>query len=669
MATSEELFEQYRGHFVPYKFEAGFVCLSYAVSLIGTGSTLELIRRQTSNRGFHNFLLLTGAAISMGGIAIWSMNYIGNRAISILDGQRELQIAYTTGLTVLSLFIPIIVLFIAFVIISTHGRVCWIRITLSGTISGATFIGMHYLVDASIHNYKASYHAGNIVGAALIAVFANISVLACFFVFESAWTNVWWKRVCSAMLFAGAVSGMQWCAATGTRYRLLHLYRPGDGISRDDSLIAVICLSVGAFVIMIISIIYSHWIKSDYAKKARKVALAAAVFDERGRIMVSQEGLLPSEVITDKFIPTSCNDVFDTSHPVFHWIFWASQNWPKVARVIGAMQSHVAALCSKKFARKVKLKLLGDNGEAVENYNMILCELFCLAALALSSKMKESLETAGSLWDEIFATGDETTQWTRMPSVSDGSSDAASLYKPQSDDMSEKGQSVVSNELGQGSLMFLVRHVNSRRDTERLEAAGYRFAELHHVVGTIRSSMKIKTPDFEEKLRKMSRRSDRNALLSPGAHLGLFAVRARLDYGGFDVLVPKKTKNLLPAVRLQKEHLEAWQQAMVQGFQGLTAPVIVQQLQLGDFESGRERRFAGQLLDSIISLREWVDHPVFDEARFNPQIVQVPCSSLGGASTCSMVAFQLVLPIHFNVTFQNFEVMPLHERTNLHPTK
>ena len=54
MSSVHELFEEYSGKTVPYSFHAGFVCLSYAVSLVGAGSTLELMRRRTSHKGFHN---------------------------------------------------------------------------------------------------------------------------------------------------------------------------------------------------------------------------------------------------------------------------------------------------------------------------------------------------------------------------------------------------------------------------------------------------------------------------------------------------------------------------------------------------------------------------------------------------------------------------------------
>jgi len=38
------------------------------------------------------------------------------------------------------------------------------------------------------------------------------------------------------------VSGMHWCAAVGTSYRLRELHSPGKGVSRQEAMIVVICL-------------------------------------------------------------------------------------------------------------------------------------------------------------------------------------------------------------------------------------------------------------------------------------------------------------------------------------------------------------------------------------------------------------------------------------------
>lgn len=220
----------------------------------------------------------------------------------MLDGQEAFQISYSTALTVLSLLVPICVLVLAFLGVSGNGRIRWWRIILAGLLSGGAICGMHYLANASISNYTTSYRISNLVGSVVIAVLASTTALSLFFVFENTWNNAWWKRVGCAMVLAGAVSGMHWCAAVGTSYMLLG-HTHGKGVSRQDSMVVVICLAIAAGIVMTVLAAYSSWVRRDYASKSQQVVLAAGVFDEKGRIMVSQDGYLPSEVVTDTYLP------------------------------------------------------------------------------------------------------------------------------------------------------------------------------------------------------------------------------------------------------------------------------------------------------------------------------------------------------------------------------
>jgi NO-binding membrane sensor protein with MHYT domain len=52
--TAQGLLREYQGHIVPQSYNAGFVALSLVVSLVGAGSTLELINRRTGPRGLFN---------------------------------------------------------------------------------------------------------------------------------------------------------------------------------------------------------------------------------------------------------------------------------------------------------------------------------------------------------------------------------------------------------------------------------------------------------------------------------------------------------------------------------------------------------------------------------------------------------------------------------------
>lgn len=59
-AEADALFAQWQGQIVPRSFNAGFVTLSYIVSLIGAGSTLELINRRTAPKGrINQYVILT----------------------------------------------------------------------------------------------------------------------------------------------------------------------------------------------------------------------------------------------------------------------------------------------------------------------------------------------------------------------------------------------------------------------------------------------------------------------------------------------------------------------------------------------------------------------------------------------------------------------------------
>ncbi|KAK3935708.1 hypothetical protein QBC46DRAFT_358017 [Diplogelasinospora grovesii] len=654
--------EKYLGQVVPFSFLSRFLALSYAVSLIGAACTLELINRRTSRKGHYNHLLLLGAAISMGGIAIWCMHYIGNRAITLLDGEPELQIAYSTGTTALSFFVPIVVLLVAFFVITTTNPIRWWRISLSGTLSGCAICGMHYLGNASISNYQCSYAVPNVVGAAIIAAAASTVALALFFVFRAAWTNSWWKRIGCAIVLAGAVSGMHWCAAVGTSYRLLHANPASGHSSRDTTVIVVACLSVGACLVMAGTAIYSARIRKRYASKAQRITLAAAVFDRQGRILVTPDGLLPSEEITSTFLQRTQDDVFSTAHPLFNWVFQASRNWPSITDLVEKMASHLGHLPHNGRKTSMGIELEGEDENAVDNYDTIFRERFCLAAAGLAGKMNESLTDAGILWDEIFITGGG---WTRYEC-----SDDAKRTRSQSntkDDMQQGREDTVEKGLacrtdhGQGCLMFLVRSVESSRAVGKLEAAGYCFAELHQVAHIIGSSMQIRGGNLEERLRAMVS-YPQGTMLEPGVHVGLFAVRARLDRFGFDVLARKQARNLLPSVKMPLARLGHSHLDLLRRLDGLSLSSLLERLEHRGDIGQQDAKFASLLHDATRNLRTTFYDPIFDDATLVSKVVQVPCRSSAQSSrpaTCSLVTLSLMIPIHAGVSPPKCEFMPL----------
>ncbi|KAF4982542.1 hypothetical protein FZEAL_1852 [Fusarium zealandicum] len=661
--SSQDLLREYQGHIVPQSYNAGFVALSYVVSLVGAGSTLELINRRTGFRGLFNHLLLVSSAVTMGGVSIWCM--VCNRAIDLANGEPEMQVAYSTGFTAVSFFVPILVLLAAFVAVGTNNAVSWWRLISGGVLCGTAVCGMHYLGNASIDNYACVYKPAYVIGSVIIAVVASNVALAMFFVFRAMWANAWWKRVISAIVLAGAVSGMHWCASLGTRYRLVKIKPEGNEPSRTATVVVVICLSLGAcFIIAISAILRARNMKRS-ALRAQQVTLGAAVFDKAGRILVDPDGYIPSTVVTDSFLEKNAKEGFSIGHPLFHWMFQASRNWSMISSLVGGMKQHISQLPHSRTSKDGRrgIELMSEHGEMIESYDMIFRELFCLAASALADRLREDIMSVGVLWDEILPTGANGRRpqpQLRKPSIVGSATDGSDINEDNSDnfDTAEKGMSTWKQDYGRGSLMFLVRRVDSDHDAERLVSSGYRFAELHQVSDIIKSSMQIQSQEFETKLREMATyTSDRNQT-SPGVHLGFFAIRARVS-SGFEVLVRKGARNLLPTMPLPLKTLEDWHMYYVRKFENMTVSKILERCKQDSQKSTREADFAGQLTDTIKALLKWTQEPLFQDAVLTSTTVRIPCRGDDGRSEATMVAMRLVIPIHSVLASASCEFVPL----------
>lgn len=321
------------------------------------------------------------------------------------------------------------------------------------------------------------------------------------------------------------------------------------------------------------------------------------------------------------------------------------------------MAEHVSQLARQRYSNSVKL--MQDDGSPIAEYEVVCCELFSLAAATLASKLRVSLTDVGVLWDEIFATG-RTRQQSDLYShekTNPLSSKHASKVMD-SDSVMEKAE-VSRLEYGRGSLMMLVQHIKSRQVVEQLEAIGYRFAELDQVIGIMRTGMHIKTPDFGLRLRHMAALPDSENTLAPGVHVGTFAIRARVDHTGFDVLVRKHARDLLPTVPLAMQYLEQHHIGYLNHLQNQTMAVVAERLQSSVSPSSDLGKFAATLLEGIQQLRSsYEDDGIFDGAVLMQHPIKIPCHGRSGESA-TVIMFQLVLPIHNVLAIPKCAFIPL----------
>jgi len=176
----------------------------------------------------------------MGAVSIWSMHYIGNRALIMANGPG---IEYRPGYTAGSFLLPISLVGSAFYAFGIREKVSILWTMTGGILVGASVCGMHYISQQGIANYTLQYSVAYVVGAALIAVAASTTALSVFFRLTVMWTNSWPRRLACAALLAAAVSGMHWSATVGTSYQVnIEANTGGAGLSGRTTALIVLFL-------------------------------------------------------------------------------------------------------------------------------------------------------------------------------------------------------------------------------------------------------------------------------------------------------------------------------------------------------------------------------------------------------------------------------------------
>jgi NO-binding membrane sensor protein with MHYT domain len=250
------------------------------------------------------------------------MHFVGNRAIVLGDGRKELQLYYNPGYTTLSVILPIVFLFFGFTVVEFRQpgqRFFWPFLLVSGLIAGLAITGMHYIGNLGISNYILRNPPRYIIGAAAVAIFASITALALFFYFKERWINSLPRRMICASVLACAVSGMHWLATVGTTYTLVKEKSNVSNQSRDSTLIVAIVIvriSLIIYLGFLLTIFFQSLLscvvcfafafltqrrKKQLADRAQHVVIASATFDQEGKLLVTQEGLIPSRKVTKQF--------------------------------------------------------------------------------------------------------------------------------------------------------------------------------------------------------------------------------------------------------------------------------------------------------------------------------------------------------------------------------
>ncbi|KAI4906675.1 hypothetical protein J4E90_010363 [Alternaria incomplexa] len=522
--------------------------------------------------------------ISFGLVAIWCMHFVGNRAIVLGDGEEEIQLYYSSTYTAVSAVLPVVVMFLGlsaadkFYKGSKGSLVRFASLGVCGVCGGAAVTEMHYLGNNGTTNYHIILSWPHVVGAASIAVGACLISFSLFFHWNKHWMNNVWRRIIVAVVLALAVCGMHWTAAAGTWYEIRG-YHDGPGQERNTNLIISLCLVSHPLYERSASLIENQclsacavcfllgFIKQRQRRleknRAQQVVLAIATFDPEGRLLVSQSGLMPCQTITHQFHQRTFDDEFNTSHPVFQWIFRVSRNWTGISDLIPTMREHLQAtgyLQAPTHGSNSRSSMEADDDIS---YSATFRELFCVTAHEIAQTLDTSLQNLGNLYEEVLTTGTVMNRAIWTGNYGNKTIVAADVATK---DLETGAVNPIL--FGRGQMLVLTKKVDTI-EAHRLHNLGYGFASVEQVSDHLARSLQIPRDDLENLVGRLQAFSERQlSLPKKGTYIGSFLVQPKPGMRGLDVIVPRATPGRIPMVKLSSDELDSRQLNILTTFNG-----------------------------------------------------------------------------------------------------
>lgn len=318
--------------------------------------------------------------------------------------------------------------------------------------------------------------------------------------------------------------------------------------------------------------------------------------------------------------------------------------------MIPGMKCHISQtfMAQKSRGMGMSAETTKDDGQLLGDYSLTFRELFCIAASDLADQLEVSLENIGVLCHDVLSTGTRARSGQRF-------------WKTRSVDIEQN--SVDTRPPGRGQLLFLTRCVD-RKDSERLQNAGFRFTEIQSVGEILAKSMHITSDNLVRRLLTIRDYASESKILESGVHLGCFIIRASVG-GGFDVLVRKDAKNQLPTKQVPLKRLDSLHLEYLQQCEGMTVAECLkafEEKKVAPSLSPNEQTFITQLHTTLEGLRDEIDDGVCNEAVFTSKPVMVPCrgaSDESRPSEAQVIVFHSLAPIHFRAPSPKLEFVPL----------
>jgi NO-binding membrane sensor protein with MHYT domain len=221
--------------------------LSYVTAVVGSTIGLACAHHSRAAVGGARIAWLALASLSIGGVGIWLMHFIGMLGFAT-PGQ---PIRYDVSITMLSALIGIVAVFVGLVIFGVQQQSPNWRLALAGTVMGLAVILMHYTGMWAV-NIKGtiSYNPFLVVLSILIGVGASTAAL--WFTVRADNMSL---RVIAGLIMGVAVTGMHYTAMAAVDVHMEPNGPDPAGVEVFSFLFPVFILAAVALALPIVAVL------------------------------------------------------------------------------------------------------------------------------------------------------------------------------------------------------------------------------------------------------------------------------------------------------------------------------------------------------------------------------------------------------------------------------
>lgn len=210
-------------------FDPLLVALSYAISVFGAFTALQLAVAIPTAKGTALWGWVAGAAAAMGGGAIWSMHFI-----AMLAFRMPMRVSYDMGITLASLVLAMLVSGAGLLIVG-RGEPSLARLLAGGTVTGLGVATMHYTGMMAMQMPARISYSPVLVGISL--VIAVVAATAALWLAFNLRGNL--QRFGSAFIMGAAVCGMHYTGMAAAHFTADYQHPPAGAFGMETGELAL----------------------------------------------------------------------------------------------------------------------------------------------------------------------------------------------------------------------------------------------------------------------------------------------------------------------------------------------------------------------------------------------------------------------------------------------